>query len=406
MKNDDIDISTKHLPLRIVLFVLAFAIAIAAFTYGVKKWTGNEAGYTAVLARADGDAPMYAVNIRLTYNFDGGSRSIRVMKNELSDAYSDALGRLYKLLDPEHAYPGFSGNLADLNHHLNREYTVPRELFDILCDALERTERGSGFSIYAAPLYAEWQSIAYSADAADFDPLRNADEAERLRAIAEQCADPDNCSLEIVDAEKCVVRLNAAQSYLDFLTAYELPRTVLDLGCLKDAYILRGVAEALEQRGFVDGYLSTTGGLTKSLSGHLDGEYVIYSYVNETPTLCAALPVAPGTACAMFHAFPITEGEAGFYSVDGTLRCAVRPALPGTDEMLSSVFVMQKDGDIVNASHTALRRFFGDAEGTDASSADLMLWTESDGRTLYAEGPACALVTPEPDFVLAESTSP
>ena len=45
MKRDSIpdssDISTKHLPLRIVLFVLAVIVAVSAITYGVKRAGGS-----------------------------------------------------------------------------------------------------------------------------------------------------------------------------------------------------------------------------------------------------------------------------------------------------------------------------------------------------------------------------
>ena len=403
MKDDSIEISTKHLPLRIVGFVLAFAIAVGAFVVGVNRISGNEEGFAVVSARADGDAPMYAARIRLTYNFSGRARAIRLMKNELTDAYSDALVRLYKLLDAETDYPGYAGNLADLNRHLNQEYTIPQELFDILREALELSEQGAGWSLYSAPLYAEWESIAYADDASDFDPLRNGDEAQRLSAIAARCADPEACRLEIVDAEKCIVRVHVSQEYLDFLQDHELPRTVLDLGWMKDAFLLRGTAEALNRRGFTNGFLSSVGGLTLSLSDHEDGDYVIYSYVNNNPMLAATVPAAPGTACAMFTAFPPVEGEAGFYTVDDVLRCAARPALSAEDEPpLSSVFALRRDGDIVGAAFEALCDFLrpkGEPTGTDA---DLLVWTRSggDGKTLRSVGAETASLTPEPGVML------
>ena len=403
MKDESIEVSKKNLPLRITLFALAVVVAVVSFTYGVKKLSGNAEGYAAVGARADGDAPMYAAHVRLTYSFTGGSRGIRVMKNEISDAYSDALGRLYKLTDAETKYSGYEGNLADLNKRPNQEVTLPEELFEILSDALERTERGEGYSIYDAPLFAEWESIAYSSEAAEFDPLRNADAAERLRAIADACADRENCALEIVDAENCVVRLNVAQSYLDFLKEYELPRIVLDLNVMREAYLLRGTAAALEQHGYVDGFLNSTGGLTVSLSGQVEGEYVIYSYVNSSARLAASVPVVSSAASAAFTAFPISDADTGFYRVDDVLRCAARPALTGDDDAIRSAFVLHRDGDVVAACYDALVCFLADAAPASApSGADLLLGTttEGDGKTLFAAGGDLALLTLEPDFMI------
>ena len=405
MKDDNLDfsdISTKHLTLRIILFALAVAVAVAAFVYGIKKLGGNEAGWSVISARADGDAPRYAVNVRLMYDLEGKSRSIRELKNEIADAYSTALGRLYKLLDAEKDYPGYEGNLADLNKRYNRDVTLPQELFDILYDALERTGRGEGYSIYAAPLYAEWERIAYAADAADFDPRADAGMAERLQAIAAQCSDRENCRLEIVDRDACVVRLHVADAYLDFLSEYELPRILLDLNALHDAYLLRGVAAALEERGFSSGFLYTTGGMTLSLSGHMDGDYVIYSYVNNTAQTAATIPVAPGTACGVFNAFPTEEGEAGFYTAEGMLRCAARPALTGEDVPLRSAFVLRRDGDIAEAAYEAYCAFLTAPQATDC---ELLAYTpsDSDGKTLFVSGAQAGAVKPEVGFTVRQT---
>ena len=405
---ENLEVSKKNLPLRITLFVLAVIVAVASFTYGVKKLTGNEPGYAEVPARADGDAPLYASEIRMTYHFAGGSRDIRILKNEISDAYSAALGRLYKLLDARNEYPGYAGNLAELNRRVNREVTIPRELFDILCEAMELTQRGEGYSVFAAPLYEEWARIAYASDAAEFDPLADPDEAERLQAIAMQCADPENRSLEIVDEANCIVRLNVSPSYLAFLEEYELSGLVLDLGPMKNAWILRGTASALEQRGFSDGFLSTIGGLSLSLSGSVEGEYVIYSYVNNMATLAATLPVTPGTASAAFTAFPITEDAAGYYTANGVARCAVRPSPEGTDAPASSVFVLRKDGELVEACYEALCRFLSvDPASAARGGADLVtvILTE-DGKTIRAAGSGSDALCIEDGFGIRSFTSP
>ncbi len=406
---ENLEVSKKHLPLRITLFVLAVVVAVAAFTYGVKKLGGNEPGYAAVSARADGDAPLYASDIRLTYHFDGGSRDIRVLKNEISDAYSGALGRLYKLLDARNEYPGYAGSLAELNRRVNREVTLPRELFDILREAMDLTQREEGYSVFAAPLYEEWERIAYAADAAEFDPLADPDEAERLQAIAAQCADPENRSLEIVDEAGCVVRLNVSQAYLDFLEAYELSGVVLDLGPMKNAWILRGVASALEQRGYSDGFLNTLGGLGLALSGSVEGEYVMYSYVNNTATLAATFPISSGTAGAAFTAFPVTEEAAGYYTAGGAARCAVRPAPDGAQATNASVFALRRDGDIVAACYASLCCFLSKEPASAASyGADLLfcVLTEGDGRTLYASGNAADQLQTEKGFSLMTAASP
>ena len=413
MKDDSIEVSSKNLPLRIALFILALIVAAGAFTFGVKKLTGNEAGYAVVSARADGDAPLYASGTQLNYRFEGKSSEIRLLKNEISDAYSAALAYIWKLLDAKTVYPGYEGNLAYLNGHPNEDVTVPRALFDILADALERSEREEGFSLYSAPLLAAWETIVYTENPVDFDPLRNDGEAERLRAIARACADRSNCSLELVDAENCVVRLNVSESYRAFLEDYELPRTVLDLNRLKDAYILREVAAALELRGYRNGYLASRTGLTLSLSGDMEGAYEIYSYVNQETVIAASVPAAPDTACSLQRAFPLGE-EAGYYELDGILRGPyLLPDEDWTEAPLRSVMVLRRDGDVLEACMESLRLATEQAgkiaDAAASSDASLVVWTllGEDGHTIHAAGDEAAQVQPQEGFqIVIEEAAP
>ena len=180
----------------------------------------------------------------------------------------------------------------------------------------------------------------------------------------------------------------------------ELPRTVLDLNNMKEAYLLRSVAAALEARGYANGYLMSRSGLTLSLSGDAWGAYAINSYVNQTATVAASVPTAPGTACSAFCAFPTVEDAEGFYTAEGHLRCAARPALPGEEAALDGVFVLRRDGDILAAAYESVCL----AAQTDLSAAreraarttsDVMtlLPAQSDGRTLFTAGAGASELT-------------
>lgn len=398
MKDDSFDpgeISTKHLPLRIAAFVLAFAVAVGAFVISVKQRSGNEAGYAVVSARANGDVPLYAANIQLTYRFEGSSRSIRLMKNEISNCYSNALAYIYKLLDAGKEYPGYAGNLAELNRRLNEDVAVSQELFDVLSDALERSDREEGYSIYAGPLYAEWESVTYTSDPENIDPFVNPDERERLETIARRCVRPTECRLEIVDREQRLVRLNVEQSYLDFRREYELRSPILDLNLMKDAYLLRYVGDTLELRGFTNGFLATRSGLSRSLSGDSGGQYAVYSYVNHTAVTAASVPAAAGTVGSLIRAFPLTDDEGGYYDLSGILRGPY--ILPGADfaeAAARAVWIMRRGGDEVEACCESLRLAAQASAGRIAeaaaeSGADLIVWiaSDGDGRELHAAGP-------------------
>ena len=409
MKDDSIEISKKHLPLRIAFFVLALLAAVAAFTYGVKRLTGNEPGVAVVSAKANGDAPLYAANFRLTCHFSGSGRDIRLRKNEISDCYSNSLAFIYKLLDPETVYAGYEGTLADLNLHPNEPVQLPQTLFDILSDALLRHEREEGYSLYAAPFLREWERICYTEDPEAFDPLTNPDIRARLEEIARRCLRPEDCRLEILDAQTRTVILRVEQSYLDFLEEYEITAPILDLNALKEAYMLRYAAAALEARGFSDGYLATAGGLTLSLSGDKTGDWAIYSCVDGMGVIAGALPASPGMAGSLLRAYPLSPEDPGFYRLDGLLRSPW--LLPGKDwgeACVRSLLVMQLGGDPVDCCAESLRLAAAESPAdlsllAAESPADLLVWTpaEGDGRRLMAVGPERDRLIPAEGFTLA-----
>ena len=408
MKDDSIEISRKNLPLRIALFTLAVLVAVAAFTFGVKRLMGNEPGTVVIGARANGDVPLYAADFRLTYHFAEGSRSIRLQKNEIADCYSNSLDFIYKLLDPETVHEGFEGNLADLNRHLNEPVQVPQTLFDILTDALARSERQEGYSLYAAPFLREWERVCYGEDPENYDPLANPDVRERLEDIARRCLRPEDCRLEIVDSETRTVLLRVEQSYLDFLEEYEITAPILDLNALKEAYMLRSVAAALEARGFSDGFLATVGGLTLSLSRDATGDWAVYSCVDGTGVIAGRLPAAPGTAGSLLRAYPLSPEDPGFYAWEGRLRSPW--LLPGADweeKPVRSLWVVLCGGDPVDCCAESLRLAAADTSGALAqlaseSGADLVVWTpaEGDGRRLLAAGPEGERLLPAEGFTL------
>ena len=408
MKDDSIIVSRKRVPLRIAVFVLAVLAAAVAFAAGVKKLSGNEPGSAVIGARANGDVPLYAAHFRLTYAFSGGSRDIRQKKNEIADCYSNSLAFIYKLLDPETVHAGYEGNLADLNLRPNEEVQVSQTLFDILADALARSERQEGYSLYASPFLREWERICFSENPADFDPLRSSDMRERLEEVARRCLRPEDCRLEIVDAETRTVMLRVEQSYLDFLEEYEIEAPILDLNALKESYMLRYVAAALEGRGFNEGFLATVGGLSLSLSRDPAGDWEVYGCVDGAGVVAGRLPSAPGTAGRLLRAYPLTADDPGFYQIDGLLRGPwLLPTADWGEGPVRSLWVVMRTGDPVECCAESLR--LASAETSEAfsrlaaeSGADLVVWTpaEGNGRQLWAAGPDSGALTPAEGFTV------
>ena len=152
--DEEILVSDKHVGRRIVVFAVAFVVAVSAFAVGIYQATKKEPGYYVIAPAVDRDAMRYANGITLEYYFSGSSSEIKDAMREVTDRYSAVLQRAYKLLDPVNEYPGFV-NLATINRNPGKELEVSEELFSILTDALDKTAEGQGFSLYAGALNAE-----------------------------------------------------------------------------------------------------------------------------------------------------------------------------------------------------------------------------------------------------------
>ena len=368
------EVNEKHVPLRILGFVLALLLAVGAFTFGVTRIGYKDEGVYELTAAADTELPLYQSGIHAKFLFRGSSTQIKLALGQADKVYTEALKRYVKLLDAEQEYDGVV-NVATLNARLNQDVTVSPALYAVLTDAWEKTQAGEGYSLFAGPLCAEWESILILTEPEDFDPLRNADEAERLRSLAAWTGQADGLRLVEVDAEQCILRVEASEDCLRLLEEMELEPRVLDLNLLREAYLLELVAAELEEQGLNEGYLSTDSGLILALSGQSTGEYVLYGYRNQIPQVAATARVEPGSAYSQLTAFPLITGvQTEFYAIEEEGKTHLRnPWLPadGLDrELLLSSGVLRKDGALAEACFENIRlRMAGSAGEIESQAA-------------------------------------
>ncbi|MBR4424322.1 MAG: hypothetical protein IKS66_00055 [Oscillospiraceae bacterium] len=310
----EIKISDRHVVLRTVAFVLALLLAVGAIAFGVSQLSRKAPGWYDVEAAGDDETVLYGRAIRFRYRLQGSSPAINAELRSLQTVYSASLKRYAELLDPREHYHGVV-NLASLNHSVGETLTVDPELFAVLTEALALTERGEGYSLFAGALYAEWNSILYLEDPQPFDPLENPDEAARLARLAELASRPGAFTLTVVDAETCALRLDADPAALAELEELELPGCILDLNLLRDAFLLRLVAEELARQGYTEGYLSAENGLSLALSDMAPITVRLLGLGEKGPMSAALLPLEAGRACCTVHAFPTESLYLGRYQL-------------------------------------------------------------------------------------------
>ena len=273
MNDHDIELNTRNVKARTVAFLVALALAVAAFAVGITSLSRKSPGYYDVEANTDDETILYAKTVRLRYYFADGKADIRSTLRELQTVYPGALKEFSRMLDAETTFPGVI-NPAMLNSNPGKEMTVSAELLAVLTDAYEKTCEQQGYNMFAGPLYAVWDTLLYLEEPQSFDPAVNASEQERIRRIAAVVNDLDNFRFEVVDAVKHIVRFDYSDTVRRMLEEEELGDRILDLNLLREAYLLRLIGDRLEQRGFSDGYLSTTDGQVLCLSGELPGDWL------------------------------------------------------------------------------------------------------------------------------------
>lgn len=404
---DDIQVSTKHVGLRIVLFVLALLVAIGAITYGVSELGKKAPGYYRIEATADEELLLLDGRVNFQYVFKGSKSEINAEMRQLQALYSASLRQNSRLLDAENTYAGVI-NPAELNANLGREMTVSAELYEVLTDAWARTQAGEGYSLFAGPLCAEWNSLLILADPEPFDPAADPAEAERLARLAALTGDLANFRFEIVDAEKHTIRIDASGELLACLRELELDCPILDLNLLHDAYLLRLIARDLEAQGYTNGYLTAASGVTVSLSGHAGGEmdYCLIGFDGTYQENAALLPLEAGTAFSMLRAFAMENEDYGYYTVETDAGTVYRhPNVPATGEtpgVLLSVGVRCADMDPVRAVCESLRLFAcADPESVAAcaeSFPDAAIWTLQGGGQRVFSNAAAAPLLKEADY--------
>ena len=212
---EELKTNKKHLILRIIGFALASLIAVGAITYGVIMLSHKDEGYQEIEPYMLDDSTSPPDNVKFNYYFTGKSNEIRQYMNVVKDDYSVAFNRIYKQLDPYNVYSAIV-NINTLNKNTGKKTEVSEELYGVLKDAYEKTEKCEGYNMFAGALYYEWNSIIILEEPYEADPLLNESEKERLSRISEQVNDLSNFTLIFDDSAKTVT-FDVSEEYKKFI---------------------------------------------------------------------------------------------------------------------------------------------------------------------------------------------
>lgn len=256
---EQVSLSAKHLTLRILLLVLAVGVAAAAFTFAFRELVHGNDGWQTVTA-SSAALPACGGDLTLRYYFGSTEESARSEMRSVTEIYTEACERVFRLYDAGQQYDGVY-NLAYLNAHPNEE--VPVE--DVLYETFALLNRYDSRYAFLAPLIPEYTNLFSSSDdtvAAEFDPGRNQTVAELFRQI---CRYVRSGAISVrLNEEAHTACLAVSEDYLAFakengITAF------LDLWWMQGAFSVDYIARTLTEKGYPNGYLSSAEGFSSTL---------------------------------------------------------------------------------------------------------------------------------------------
>lgn len=375
MKDNRIVVEVKHKKLRTVAFFLALIVAVCAFTGGIYAFVHKDPGWYDIRPGNDEEAPQYDNDVALTFYFAGKSDEIRVANNEVTAIYKEALSRIYKLTDPVNTYLGYT-NLATVNSTPGEWIELPEELYSAVKHAFALTQEGRGYSVLSGGLYEEWQNLRYLDDPAPSDPVNDLRESGTLHSLARMIADPAEVGLDLRD-ETREVRLTKSDAYRRLEEKAELSGAVLDLGLLRQAFMVAYCADALSDAGYDTGLFTASGGLTYAMSGSGAGHIDLFTFFDGAVQYAgaAAFP-AGGAAVSVCRAFGLKE-EPGYYTVEtdggtvfrGPCYSALTGDAPCTLLSAASVLPGAKGDAIADAAYESLLLFLDSKTPENAASS-------------------------------------
>lgn len=253
-----IELSESNIKLRWILIVVLLAIGAVSIMVGLTSMLNTEPGWQTVEVSAK--ETNCGGDFILQYDFSEAGTGATAQFKQLTQVYSDAAVRAYRLFSSEVLEEGLY-NVAYLNAHVNEPVRVEKELNEALSLAAGYGSR----QVFTAPAVVEYNRVFLCEtpeEAALYVPAKDAETAAWLAELGAFLSDPEMIRLELIGEEQ--VQLTVSEEYLAFAEENEID-ILFDFGWMKNAFIADYLASVLIENGFTCGYLASFDGFTRNL---------------------------------------------------------------------------------------------------------------------------------------------
>ena len=308
-----VELTTGKIALRLMVVGIAILVASLAFGAVVNNLVSTQTGWQQV--EAANPETGIAQDFILCYNIGQTEAAAGTELKALSSHYGQLLDNAYRVLSNVPME-----NVVNL-HTLNSRPNTAVAVDPLLYAAFQTLEESGSRLVYFAPMLEQYRSLyacEYDQEAEKFDPERSEELARFAGEIARFARDPEAVQVKLLPEN--TLRLEVSPEYLDFAGENEL-ESFVDLGLLLNAFLCDAVAEGLTELGYVNGYVTSFDGFTRTMCPEEFGLSVYDLKEGEAQLLDTALYDGPCTLVSC-RSFPVLDMDAVNYYryADGTLR--------------------------------------------------------------------------------------
>ena len=309
--------------LRLLLAILALAVAAGAFWYAFRQLVTVEPGWT--LLEADGAVGLnVSADFRLQAELGTGNETPLAERKRLTTVYSNAAREAYTRYTTQEYVSGVNG-IWYINHHPGEEIPVDDQLYRALQKSVS-----AGNWLYLGPAYEVWDSVWFSREdreAAAADPRKDGELAAYLAEITGFIRSGD-IRLELRENRK--VCLVVSEAYRAYGEENGITRWI-DFGWQKNAFIIDDLADALASAGWTRAVLSSQDGFIRCLDSRGTFTLNMYADTDTGVRQIAQMDYSGPAALMMLVPSPGGDRSYSFRYRDGTLRTAWISAEDGLD---------------------------------------------------------------------------
>ena len=302
-----IELSEKNVKLRWILAGTLLLIGLVAIAIGVNSCISAQVGWQEV--KASSNKINCAADFVLNYQFEETDLNPTAEQRQVSSCYSQAAVDAYELF--ENSVEGSDlRNLTLLAGSPNKTVTVEPELYS----ALQQVAESGSRHIYLAAVYEEYSHVfgaSLESQAVEYDPSKNAELLPYVQEAASFANDPAHIGMELLGEGK--VRLVVSDEYLAFAEKYGIT-CFLDLGWMKNAFIIDFLAQRLVDAGYTNGYLASFDGYTRNLDQRGESyNFNLFDRVNSDIHMPAIMEYAEPMSIVFLRNFPMSSRDSEQY---------------------------------------------------------------------------------------------